>query len=72
MSYLDLINGISEKIQEEMKGLRSEEYHPSRSTDDMDDYIKTQKQRIDNLVHVRKCLEFIGAGYSGNHNDVKL
>lgn len=63
MTYLEIIHGISEKIHEELKGLREEEYHPSRSSDEMDSYISHQRKRVANLVEIRSHLECLAVGY---------
>lgn len=63
MTFQEIINGLSERIQAELQGLCREQYHPTRDADFSDSYIEDQKARVANLVEIRSHVECIAAGY---------
>lgn len=52
-----IISHLSGQIAEDMQRLSSEERHPSRNADDMDDTIKELKDRVRKLRVLREQVE---------------
>lgn len=67
-SLIDIAQQLTSIMVVELSALRDEERHPSRTTDDSEDFMKDQKQKLDNLDRIRREVESIAAGYPGTRS----
>lgn len=69
IKYLEIAALLSAAIVDEMGSLRCEETYPQHNADEMDDYLKLQREKIRNLHASRMHVEAIAAGYAGGDDD---
>ena len=56
------INTLSDIIMDNMVSCASEERYPQRTADEMDDFIKDKREKVQKLREIRSELEYVFTG----------